>query len=284
MNRLIFIILALLSLDCYSLEYKSNICISDTDSIGRSICEFIILKEPICAYKNFDGNADCVLEKGMYFNIIGECNEKYKCIFSDRIFFINKKDIRCEHNISNIINNNDTDYVKCFKSESIKLQLEYSISLTNEILKYFDKNKIIFRYANSFIEDDYTVGYKFCIFNNSNKEISSLDIYFYGLDEKGSLMSSEDGKYIIHRKCIGIIKPNNEMKYEAGKIWTFDVYGSGINKLVLNYTDNTKETIEDPNKYIYENSLYNFEKENELLGEFTDYKVYGDPLTKSQER
>ena len=137
------IILILKFLNCFSVEYDNNISLSDTDSIGRSLYEVVILKNKICAYKNCEGFPACVLQKGMSFNIIGECNEKYKCIFSDRIFFINKKDIRCEHNISNIINNNDTDYVKCFKSESIKLQLEYSISLTNEILKYFDKNKII---------------------------------------------------------------------------------------------------------------------------------------------
>lgn len=283
MNRLIFIILALLSLDCYSLEYKSNICISDTDSIGRSICEFIILKEPICAYKNFDGNDDCVLEKGMYFNIIGELENRYMCSFCDKILFVDKNKINCDNDIKRIYNSTDTLYKKEFISTAIEIQLQKSLDFSNKALGYFN-NKILLKYANTFSENGSGTGYKFCIFNNSNKEISSLDIYFYGLDEKGSLISSEDGKYIIHRKCIGIIKPNNEMKYEAGKIWTFDVYGSGINKLVLNYTDNTKETIEDPNKYIYENSLYNFEKENELLGEFTDYKVYGDPLTKSQER
>lgn len=273
MNRLIFIILALLSLDCYSLEYKSNICISDTDSIGRSICEFIILKEPICAYKNFDGNADCVLEKGMYFNIIGECNEKYKCIFSDRIFFINKKDIRCEHNISNIINNNDTDYVKCFKSESIKLQLEYSISLTNEILKYFDKNKIIFRYANSFIEDDYTVGYKFCIFNNTKKIISNFDISFSGFNKDGKIeRSKENSSYIIHKHCIGDINSKDEMEYTASNVWNYGISKTKITKLVINYNDGTSEIIKKPNAIVYTQRLVKFEKEMDILNSFRKYE------------
>lgn len=267
------IILILKFLNCFSVEYDNNISLSDTDSIGRSLYEVVVLKNKICAYKNCEGFPDCVLQKGMSFNIIGECNEKYKCIFSDRIFFINKKDIRCEHNISNIINNNDTDYVKCFKSESIKFQLEYSISLTNEILKYFDKNKIIFRYANSFTENNLTVDYKFCIFNNSKKTISSFDISFSGFNKDGKIeISKENSSYVIHKHCIGDIHSNDEIEYTASNVWNYGISKTKITKLVINYNDGTSEIIKKPNAIVYTQRLVKFEKEMDILNSFRKYE------------
>jgi hypothetical protein len=260
---------ALLQRQRDTLTYEVNVLNKPTYLIGRTICD-------VEAYKNKDDTSykNTVLlpdDYGVY--IYGSEGTYYLCTYFGKKFFISRSNLKCNRDISELMDTCSSVYKDYFFNKAIVNSLNSLVEHNNKISKFIKSHRIYFTKAYCYDMSEYTdgKGYKIDIANNYNKTIKYVTISFRGYNAVNDPVGPS-----VTRKCIGPIEKDEISSYTFEYVWfTNIVEYTKITYVKVQFMDNSIIILKNPNSYKMPFELRQDEdliNEMEIFDDIIDYK------------